>query len=292
MSLATLRSNVETALTGRVFSPFTYRDRKIVETVPAGIPEIDSLSGGLPRGSLTEICGLPCSGLTTFLFSALATRTAQSEACALIDGHDAFYPHSAEAAGVTLKNLLWVRCRNVEQSLRAADLILHGGGFGMVALDLSDIPSKTVRYVPLSTWFRFRRIVENTTTILLLLERESNAKTCASLVLHLGADSIHWKRSMETADFQRHPFAYLLDGFQARAEVLRSRIQPVTAISARHGFARAGRDNGIKQFQTNSETIFNAKTTWGYVDNGSPATPQAESIQLQHQKRFTAHHSI
>ena len=132
MRLATLRSHLETALAGRVPSPFTYRDRKIVETVPAGIPEIDSLAGGLPRGSLTEICGPPCSGCTTLLLSALAARTAQSEVCALIDGRDAFDPYSAEAAGVKLKNLLWVRCRNVDQSLRATDLLLQGGGFGMV----------------------------------------------------------------------------------------------------------------------------------------------------------------
>lgn len=273
MSLATLRSNVEATLAGRVLSPFTHRDRKIVEAVPAGIPEIDSLAGGLPRGSLTEICGLPCSGLTTFLLSALATRTAQSEVCALIDGHDAFYPHSAEAAGVKLKNLLWVRCHNVDQSLRATDLILQGGGFGMVILDLSDISPKIVRHIPLSTWFRFQRIVENTTTILLLLERESNAQTCASLVLGLSANSIHWKGPWEATYSGQHSFANLLDGIQARAEVLRSRIQPVTTIPAQHSLAPAYRANSAKQLRTNSETVFDAKTTWGYLDSSLPAKP-------------------
>jgi hypothetical protein len=268
MSLTSLRLHVETTLAGRVLSPFTYRDRKIVETVRVGIPEIDSLIGGLPRGSLTEICGQPCSGLTTLLLSALAARTAQSEACALIDGHDSFHPHSAEAAGVALKNLLWVRCRNVEQSLRATDLILQGGGFGMVILDLSDISPKIVRYVPLGTWFRFQRIVENTATILLLLERESNAKTCASLVLRLGANSVNWKGpAVVAADFQRHPGAYLLDGFQVRAEVLRSRIKSVTDISVHLSFAPAEPVNGAKQLRINSETIFNAKTAWGYSDS-------------------------
>jgi len=88
--------------------PSPIRDRKVIETVSAGIPEIDSLAGGLPRGSLTEICGPPCSGRTSLLLSALAARTAQPEACALIDGRDAFDPYSAEAAGVKLNNLLWV----------------------------------------------------------------------------------------------------------------------------------------------------------------------------------------
>ena len=185
MALTALRSKVESALAGRVPAPFTYRDRKVMETVSAGIPTVDSLAGGLPRGGLTEICGPPCSGRTSLLFSALALRTAEAEACALVDGRDGFDPHAAEAAGVELKQLLWVRCRNIDQALRATDLLLQGGGFGLIALDLSDIPPETIRYVPLNVWFRFRRAVEDSPTVLMLLEQESNAKTCASLVLRL-----------------------------------------------------------------------------------------------------------
>jgi recombination protein RecA len=271
MKLATLRSNVETALAGRVPSPFTYRDRKIVETVPSGISEIDSLAGGLPRGSLTEICGPPCSGRMSILLSALALRTAQSEACALVDGRDAFDPCSAEGAGVNLKNLLWVRCQNVDQSLRATDLLLQAGGFGLIALDLSDIPPDTVRYVPLNAWFRFRKTVEDTPTILLVLEQEPNAKTCASLVLGLGLDSACWKATSEAAGGQAHPFACLLDGMQARAELLRSRIEPVADIFAHHCSAPRSA-HATKSFRSGLETIFEAKTIWSYPSS-LPAEP-------------------
>ena len=51
-NFAALRLQVETALAGRVAAPFSYRDRKLVEMVSAGIPEIDALTGGLPRGGL------------------------------------------------------------------------------------------------------------------------------------------------------------------------------------------------------------------------------------------------
>ena len=191
-NLATLRSKVESALAGRISAPFTYRHRKVVATVPAGIPEVDSLIGGLPRGGLTEIFGPPCSGRTSLLFSALASRTAHAEVCALVDGRDGFDPHSAEAAGVQLEQLLWVRCREMEQALRATDLLVRGGGFGLIAVDLADMAPETVRGVPLNAWFRFRRAVEDTPAILLLLEQESNAKTCASLVLRLGAEPARW----------------------------------------------------------------------------------------------------
>jgi recombination protein RecA len=228
-NLAILRSQVESALAGRVIAPFTYRDRKITETVSLGIPEIDFLAGGLPRGGLTEICGPACSGRTSLLISVLAERTVQEEACALVDARDAFDPHSAEAAGVQLGQLLWVRCQNIDQAFRATDLLIQGGGFGLIALDLSDIPRKTMRCVPLNTWFRFRRAVEDTSTILLVLEQESNAKTCASLVLQMGSEPAVWSNTSETnaaaTNFFLHPSACLFESLGIRAEVLRSRVQ-------------------------------------------------------------------
>jgi hypothetical protein len=245
MSLSALRLNLESSLAGRVPDPFTYRDRKVVETAPCGIPAIDSLLGGLPRGSLTEICGPPCSGRTSVLLSALASRTAQLEACALVDGRDAFDPQSAEVAGVSLKNLLWVRCRDVDQSLQAADLLLHSGGFGLVALDLSDFPPQTVRYIPLNAWFRFRRTVEYTPTIFLVLEQESNAQTSASLVLGLGMESARWSVT-EAPDAGAQPAACLLNGFQAYAEVLRSRVKPVTEMPVQGRNWRANRATGFE----------------------------------------------
>src|SRR5579872_5405203 len=119
-SFAALRSRIELDLAGRVAAPFAYRDRKTVETVSSGIEEIDCLTGGLPRGSLTEIYGPAGSGRMSLLVSALAARTGESEACALVDGRDAFDPCSAKAAGVKLDRLLWVRCKNLDQSLRTA----------------------------------------------------------------------------------------------------------------------------------------------------------------------------
>jgi recombination protein RecA len=225
--LSALRSEVESALAGRIPAPFTHRNRKLVETVSAGIPEIDSLTGGLPRGGLTEICGPSCSGRTSLLISALASRTADAEVCAFIDGRDAFDPHSAEAAGVKLNRLLWVRCRNIDQALRSTDLLLQGGGFGIVALDLGDIPMETVRHVPLNVWFRFRRAVEDTPTIFLVLEREPHAKTCASLVLRMGMEATKWSRASDTCatKFFESPHAFLFDGCVIGAELERSRIQ-------------------------------------------------------------------
>ena len=257
-NFAALRSKVELALAGRVAAPFNYRDRQEVVTVSSGIPEIDLLTGGLPRGALTEIFGPSCSGRTSLLLSALSARTAQEESCALIDGGDAFDPHSAEAAGVELRKLLWVRCRNVEQTLRATDLLLQGGGFGLIAVDLSDIAPRLVRHVPLDSWFRFRRAVEDTPTVLVLLEQESNAKSCASLGLRLEAGAAGWSRMPVegTANYSRLPWGWLLEGRSARGEVSRSRVQKGNAGYFRGGFAAAP--------GTASAGIFRTRMDWDF----------------------------
>src|ERR1700753_1814961 len=141
-SLAELRSKIELDLRGRVASPFNYRDRNVFELVSTGIPSLDAVIGGLPRGAMTEICGPPCSGRTSVLLSALAARTAEGETCALIDARDSFDPAVASAAGVALEQVLWVRCQNADQALRATDLLIQAGGFGLGAVGWSDIARK------------------------------------------------------------------------------------------------------------------------------------------------------
>ena len=84
--------------------------RPAPEMVTSGIPALDALTGGLPRGCLTEIFGPASSGRTTVLLAALAAATRRGEYCAVIDASDALDPHSVEAAGVGLGRLLWVRC--------------------------------------------------------------------------------------------------------------------------------------------------------------------------------------
>jgi hypothetical protein len=162
---------------------------------------------------LTEVSGDNSSGRTSLMLSALAAATRREEICALIDVSDAFDPYSAAAAGVDLSRLLWVRCGShaqasvlsrrrrqpanlqewerrrmedpVEQALRATDLLLQSSGFGMVAIDLAGTAPRMARRIPLTTWFRFRRAVENTPAILLVIGVESCTQSCASLAVEL-----------------------------------------------------------------------------------------------------------
>ena len=240
--------------------------------VSSGIAEMDALTGGLPRGCLTEICGPASSGRTTLLLSALAAATRRGECCAIVDAGNALDPQSVAEAGVELGRLLWVRCgeesperqpmlkggpngakknfakaesaeQPLEQLLRVTDLLLESGGFGLVALDLGDVPPQTARRISLTTWFRFRRAVEHTPTVLLAVERLSTAGSCSSLLIKLGTQLIkpeaHRHRIAQSADFKTPVpgHAQLLTELEITAEIVRSRMERKPAGSAEITFA-------------------------------------------------------
>jgi len=229
--------------------------RPAPEMVSSGIPQLDSLTGGFARGCLTEICGTASSGRTSVLLFALARATQRGEVCALVDTSDAFDPASAAAAGMEMNRLLWVRCEDkypphrdtpssssvrnrdygnlsqwknpevrrwesqLAQMLKVTDLLLQSNGFGMIALDLGNIPVQSARRIPLASWFRFRRVIEHTPTVLLALEQQPIAGSCSSALLRVSA--VQANRELRKSEL---PHSELLDQFEITVELLRSRF--------------------------------------------------------------------
>ena len=204
-----VRARLESALGERISSPFTDIERCVLENVPTGIAPLDALTGGLPRGAITEFFGPPSSGRTSAMISILSEATARDEVCALVDGNNAFDPKSAAAAGVELNRLLWVRCRKLDQVLKTTDLLLQGGGFGRVVMDLTDLPLSHVRSISLASWFRFQRTIEPTPTVLVVMSPESIVKSAAALVLRMEMRGTDWST--------------LLKGLNSNIEIVRSR---------------------------------------------------------------------
>src|SRR4051794_5949455 len=192
------------------FESFLWQARPEPELVASGIPEIQ-----LPRGCLTEIVGPASSGRTTLLHGILAAATARGETCALVDTDESFDPASAAAAGVRLDRVIWIRsAKNAEHALKAADLLIQGGGFGVVAMDLGDTAPATARRISLTSWFRLRRAVENTPTVFLALARQPNARTCASLTIECARERAVWSGK---------PPGRLFCGIQSRATATKRR---------------------------------------------------------------------
>lgn len=224
MRSALLRTQLETALGGHA-SPFTDIGKCARDVAASGVAALDLAIGGIPRGAITEICGAPSSGRTSIAFSILAQASARQEVCAIVDGANSFDPESAAAAGVDLRRLLWVRCGRLEQVLKSADLLLQGGGLGLVILDVGDLPQQKLQDIPPASWFRFQRTIENTPTILLLIESGrldsagsslGLAKSAAGLVLHTRLGNTEW-----TGGAISH--ALLMTRTDYQIEIIRSR---------------------------------------------------------------------
>ncbi len=71
----------------------------------------------------------------------------------------------------------------IEQALRATDLLLQGGGFSAIVLDMGSLPAEVVSRVPLSTWYRYRAAAERTQSSIVLLTQFACAKSSAELLL-------------------------------------------------------------------------------------------------------------
>lgn len=211
---------------------------------PAGCPDLDeALGGGLRRGHLSEITGASSSGRTTIVVRAMTAAASRGEAVALVDACDTFDPASAAARGLDLSRVLWVRpstglpstalpstelragraggadATDASVALKAFSLILQAGGFGLVVLDLADVPPTALRRFPwywtTSTWMRIARIVEGSDTTALLVGSERVARSAGGVTIALETSPSRWHGA--------GPRARLFTGVEPAPRVVRAR---------------------------------------------------------------------
>jgi hypothetical protein len=127
---------------------------------PTGFYAMDNvLAGGIARAALTELCAPENSwGSALVLRQLIRHAAATHQWIALIDGVDSFDPGAFDNA--TLEHLLWLRCHNAVEAVKATDLILRDGNLPIIVLDLALNPARDLRKIPSSTWYRFQRLVE------------------------------------------------------------------------------------------------------------------------------------
>ena len=197
------------------------RERKLDRTLTTALPPLDRsdraallptdvaaldacvrpAGGGLPRGQLSELAGPASSGRTTLLLQTVAAATQRGELAAVIDTCDRLDVASVIAAGADPERLLWIRGdtsatgvvtgaaaleRIVDRALKALNLVLQAGGFGLVAIDLADVPAPALKRLPFTTWLRVQRIVEGSDTACVLLVPEPIGRSAGGLTLTLG----------------------------------------------------------------------------------------------------------
>ena len=199
------------------------------------------LGGGFPRGQLSELVGPRSSGRTSLVLRTMAAATARGDLVALVDALDRLDVASAQAAGVDLDRLLWIRghvvsnpgmCRDsnhraLEQAVNALALVLQAGNFGVVVFDVADAPPDAIRRLPFTTWFRLQRMVEGSQTACVLAGTERVARSSAGLTIQLAAPR---------AAFQ----ARLFSGLHTEARIIQARTLGRSAEHVRVPVSTAG----------------------------------------------------
>lgn len=205
--------------------------------VSTGLPEVNALFGGIPCGSITEISGQLSSGRTSLLLSTLAAATNEDETCALVDATDCFDIAAAVAAEIELDRLLWIRCSgNVEHAFKSVDLLLHGGGFGLIVLDIGDVPASYTNRIVSSWWYRFRHTLENTRTALMVIGQTPCARSAAAFALELKNDASIWSATSECLS-QAVPRTHTVSQLLIASRLFVERRKPISISEQRASWA-------------------------------------------------------
>ena len=213
------RADIELLLRARkldvtLTSATPWRAASADEVAATGLPLLDgALGGGIRRGQLSEIVGPRSAGRTTVMCQALAAAAAREELVALIDPFDRFDPVSAAAAGLRLSRLLWVRDVGgggtaalhqhvAGRAVKAMNLVLQAGGFGLVVLDLADASAPVLRQLPFTTWLRLARTIEGSHTAAVVIAGEHLARSPGGVTIAL-AGVARWTGASDRARLLR-----------------------------------------------------------------------------------------
>ncbi len=180
-------------------------------------PMDEMLGGGIEPGELWELRGEASSGRFTLASSFLADATAGGETAALVDLGGHLEPEQAQAAGVDLERLLWVRPERTRDALGAAE-ILMSAQLPLVVVDLGRPPLAGGKGAE-AHWLRLARTATRHRTALLISVPYAVSGTAASGVVRLSRALRHWNTLESTAPS-------LLLGVTYELERLKSRRRP------------------------------------------------------------------
>ena len=137
---------------------------------------------GIPKASLTEIVSStkagPGGGL--LLYGLLHAAIKKGERIVLIDGKGAFRPKCLPQAD--LNRMLWMRCNEAAEAIKAADLAVRDGNLPLIILLLTLNPLRELRRIPATAWHRLQMLAEKSATTLLVFTPDSQIG-CARLRL-------------------------------------------------------------------------------------------------------------
>ena len=138
----TVLANLAKSIGYKEKEPLIYRfgdvETQGIEAISFGYKEIDDASciGGIQRGKLVEIFGLPSSGKSFLTLKLIASAQAEGIKCLLVDAEQSFDPEWARRNGVVVDDLYLVNASICAESyMDLIDGACKSGSFGLVVVD-------------------------------------------------------------------------------------------------------------------------------------------------------------
>ncbi|HWL50825.1 MAG TPA: hypothetical protein VNQ90_00215 [Chthoniobacteraceae bacterium] len=157
------------------------RERDDARAFPIALEATGAERLALPCGVMTEVNG--SHGSSALFLERLLDAMAEAPAWgALVDCGASFDP---DGAAQRLARLLWVRCHDLQTALKATDLLLRDGNLPLVVLDLQMHPR--LHTIPSTTWYRFARMLEPTSTVLVVFTAQATLGAAAGERLTLSS---------------------------------------------------------------------------------------------------------
>lgn len=153
------------------------------ESFSTGLEALDRCD--IPRGAISEIVTDPKSGPggSLLLYSLLHASIQKGNRVILIDGKRGFDPKGLDPE--ELRRILWIRCKNASDAVKATDLSVRDGNVPFIVLLLSLNAPSELRRIPSTAWHRLQMLAEQSAVTLIAFTSYAQIG-CARLRLSVG----------------------------------------------------------------------------------------------------------
>jgi recombination protein RecA len=207
-----------------------------VPHIPTTFPTLDEalLIGGLPRGRISEIIGVPTSGMVTIALQIIASAQklgAQElgPTAIYIDPDHTFDPVYAVQWGLELNRMVLVRPFNVEQALAIMRDFILSGGISILVFDapFSLLSQPKLAQALATTLDRIIAPLGKTNCVLLFLSSLPAGKNSSLSAYPDGVTLPHF--AAIRLFIQRESWIYKdrdINGYQAQVLILKNKLGP------------------------------------------------------------------
>ena len=190
------------------------------------------LGGGLPRGRITEIAGVPTSGMATLALKTMAQAQAQGEIAIYLDLQQTFDPHYAARCGVVMEQLILIHPYDERQAWALLEEFVAGAaGIVVCDLPLRAFSSEPIVQALSASLERLLAPLAKSSTILICLLSLPPAAPPASAPQNMALPHYATVRlliSRERWIYRRHD----IHGYRVQVRVVKNKLGPTPASKA------------------------------------------------------------